>query len=235
MRRPKLLSVLLLASCLACAIGVPNATAQSETDFFESEIRPLLVAHCLKCHGPEKQESELRLDAPQHWTKGGLGGPAIVPGKPQSSLLLRAVRKTDPDLQMPPGKKKLSPQEIASLEKWIKAGAIAVAFDHTGGGLMIGKPGVGKVTELKEGTLNGFEMANKAGAWHAAKAVIQGKNVVVRSNAVKRPAAVRYACHPQTTKDLPWNLYNMEGLPASPFCSDWSMMSYNPRLNLPHK
>ena len=120
-------------------------------------------------------------------------------------------------------------------EATIKAGAINVAFDHVGAGLMIGKAGVGKVTELKEGTLNGFEMANKAGAWHAAKAVIQGKNVVVRSNAVKRPAAVRYACHPQTTKDLPWNLYNMEGLPASPFCSDWSMMPYNPRLNLPHK
>ena len=125
MRIPKLLSAFLLVTCLACALDVPNASAQTETDFFETKIRPLLVAHCLKCHGPEKQESDLRLDSPQHWTKGGLSGPAIIPGKPQGSLLLRAVKKTDPDLQMPPGKKKLSPQEIASLEKWIKAGAIA--------------------------------------------------------------------------------------------------------------
>ncbi|MCP3691303.1 MAG: hypothetical protein GY917_03830, partial [Planctomycetaceae bacterium] len=125
MRSPNLLSAVLLVTCLACALDVPNASAQSETDFFETKIRPLLVTHCLKCHGPEKQESDLRLDAPRHWTKGGLGGPAIIPGKPQSSLLLRAVKKTDPDLQMPPGKKKLSPREIASLEKWIKAGAIA--------------------------------------------------------------------------------------------------------------
>ena len=109
MRSLKLLSVVLLVTCLACAMDVPNASAQSETDFYENKIRPLLVAHCLKCHGPEKQESDLRLDSSQHWTKGGLSGPAIIPGKPQGSLLLRAVRKTDPDLQMPPGKKKLSP------------------------------------------------------------------------------------------------------------------------------
>jgi len=117
----------------------------------------------------------------------------------------------------------------------IKDGAINVAFDHVGEGLMIGMSRVGKVTELKKGILNGFEMLDKTGAWHAAKAVIQGKNVVVRSNAVKGPVAVRYACHPQAPKDRTWNLYNKAGLPASPFCSDWSMMPYNPRLNLPHK
>jgi len=114
-----------LALWLACVMSVPNAQAQSNTDFFESTIRPLLITHCLKCHGAEKQESELRLDSPEHWGKGGLGGPVITPGKPESSSLLRAVRKTDPDLQMPPGRKKLSPQEILALEKWIKAGANA--------------------------------------------------------------------------------------------------------------
>jgi sialate O-acetylesterase len=104
-------------------------------------------------------------------------------------------------------------------------------FDHADEGLMIGKAGVGKVTELKGGALNGFEVADKAGAWHAATAVIQGKGVVVKSDAVKEPVALRYACHPQAPKDQPWNLYNKAGLPASPFCSDWSKMSYDPARN----
>ena len=96
---------------------------------------------------------------------------------------------------------------------------------------MIGEAGVGQVTELKDGVLNGFEVADKTGVWHVAKAIIQGKSVVVKSAAVKGPVAVRYACHPQASKNRPWNLYNKAGLPASPFCSDWSRMSYNPARN----
>jgi sialate O-acetylesterase len=113
----------------------------------------------------------------------------------------------------------------------IKTGAIHVAFDHANEGLMIGKAGVGKVTELKDGILNGFEVADKAGGWHSAKAVIQGKGLVVRGDAVKEPVALRYACHPQAPKNRPWNLYNKAGLPASPFCSDWSKMPYDPDRN----
>ena len=110
---------------LTCSTCLPIASAQPNTDFFESKIRPLLITHCLKCHGDDKQESDLRLDSPEHWKRGGLSGPAIIPGKPEDSLLLLAVKNNDPNLQMPPGKTKLNLQEIAYLEQWIREGAIA--------------------------------------------------------------------------------------------------------------
>ena len=72
----------------------------------------------------KKQESGLRLDTHDAWRKGGDGGPVIVPGDPENSRLIAAVRQDDPDLKMPPGEKKLRPDEIADLEKWIQQGAI---------------------------------------------------------------------------------------------------------------
>ena len=99
------------------------AVAQSDSDLFESEIRPLLIKHCYECHGPKKQESDLRLDSQSSRLAGGISGPSIVPGNPESSLLVKAIRKTDADLAMPPGEKKLAPHEIAAIEKWIIMGA----------------------------------------------------------------------------------------------------------------
>lgn len=91
-------------------------------DHFESRVRPVLSEHCLRCHGEKKQEGGLRLDSPAGWKKGGESGEALVPGDPAKSLLMRAVRRTDKDLQMPP-KKELSAQQIADLERWIAEGA----------------------------------------------------------------------------------------------------------------
>ena len=89
--------------------------------FFENSIRPLLVENCVKCHGPKKSESGLRLDSKQAALKGGESGPVIVPGKIAESLLITAVRHED-GFEMPPGKQ-LSKQEIASLVTWIENGA----------------------------------------------------------------------------------------------------------------
>ena len=68
--------------------------------FFETEIRPILATRCHKCHGPEKQQANLRLDSRATMVAGGDSGPAVVPGKPDESLLVEAIRYEA--LEMPP-------------------------------------------------------------------------------------------------------------------------------------
>src|SRR4029077_11239757 len=108
-----------------------------QIEFFESKVRPVFVEHCYKCHSEkaERVKGELRLDSTEAVLKGGGSGPAIVPGNPDASLLIKAVRYTDPDLQMPPhkgGDQKLSDAQIASLEAWVKMGAPMPAPANTG-------------------------------------------------------------------------------------------------------
>ncbi len=98
------------------------ADTAANADFFEKKVRPLFVQHCESCHGPEKHKGGLRLDHRLGWAEGGDSGPAIVPGKPSASLLIKAIHYTDRDLKMPP-KAPLSSSDIAVLEQWITAGA----------------------------------------------------------------------------------------------------------------
>jgi len=115
---------LFLASML---IGSPSVAMAAESDekiaFFESKVRPLLLARCIECHGDKKQKGGLRLDSRAAWSKGGDSGPAIVPGKVDESLLIKAVRYRDKDLQMPP-KMALAPQDVEILTEWVRQGAI---------------------------------------------------------------------------------------------------------------
>ncbi len=99
-----------------------QAPAQSE-EFFEKKIRPLLLAHCVECHTDKKVKGKLWMDSRASLLKGGETGPAIVPGKPEASLLIKAVHYKSDELKMPP-KGKLKDSEIADLEKWIKDGAV---------------------------------------------------------------------------------------------------------------
>jgi len=96
-------------------------------EFFEAKIRPILVDSCYKCHSAEagKSKGDLLLDTRDSLRKGGASGAVIVPGDPSKSLLLEAVHYKDPDLQMPPldDGGKLSDDQIAALEAWIKMGA----------------------------------------------------------------------------------------------------------------
>ena len=90
--------------------------------FFESKVRPLLVERCIECHGEKKQKGDLRLDSKSGWQKGGESGAALVPGKPEESLIIKAVSYLDKDLQMPP-KKQLTLDEVAVLKEWVTRGA----------------------------------------------------------------------------------------------------------------
>ena len=92
-------------------------------DFFMSKVEPLLKERCFRCHShDQKIKAGLALDSKSGWELGGDSGPAIVPGKPEESLLIEAIRWKDEDVQMPP-KEKLPEGEIAILVEWVKQGA----------------------------------------------------------------------------------------------------------------
>lgn len=116
----------LLAMCLHAGparAAEPARPADPEAaKFFETKIRPVLVARCYKCHGPEsKPEGNLRLDSLAGMLAGGDIGPAIKPGDAKASLLIDAINHGDV-VQMPP-KTKLPANEIADLTAWVSQGA----------------------------------------------------------------------------------------------------------------
>jgi mono/diheme cytochrome c family protein len=127
-RRPyhqRFTALALGVACILASAVRADVTPSSGTDFFESKIRPILVDNCYKCHSSqaEKLKGGLSVEFHESLLKGGENGPAVVPGNPDKSLLIKAVRYGDPDLQMPPRGKKLSEQQIADLVTWIKMGA----------------------------------------------------------------------------------------------------------------
>ena len=116
-----LASITLLTTATFSHADQPTA---EQIRHFETSVRPVLVEHCLKCHGPEKRWGSLRLDSRAALLKGGDSGAAIVPGEPEQSRLIRAIRHVDDDLKMPPAPKgKLTDRQIAEIVLWIKNGA----------------------------------------------------------------------------------------------------------------
>ncbi len=113
-----------LVAVAALAWRAPAADPSPEdVRFFETKVRPLLADKCFKCHGPEKQKGGLRLDSAEAVKTGGDSGSSLLtPGKPDESLLLRAVRHADGVEKMPPNEK-LKDAEIADLAAWVKRGA----------------------------------------------------------------------------------------------------------------
>lgn len=97
---------------------------RSQLDFFESEVRPLLISACSACHSENgsRIRAGFKIDTRHAMLLGGDTGPGIVPGDPDASLLIQAVRYDDPGLQMPP-RGALSRDEIRTLERWVEMGA----------------------------------------------------------------------------------------------------------------
>ena len=113
-----MLSALALLTCLA----VSDAPKANSDQFFELKVRPVLADTCFKCHGGEKTSGGLRIDSRESLLRGGDTGPAIVPGKPDESLLIRAIRHTDPDIQMPP-QGKVPDEVVVNISRWVQDGA----------------------------------------------------------------------------------------------------------------
>ncbi len=94
-----------------------DVSGAADDAFFEAQIRPLLIEHCYRCHSGKKTNGGLALDTRSGWQKGGESGPAIIPGKPDESLLIQAINYES--LEMPPQDAggKLSDVKIAALTK----------------------------------------------------------------------------------------------------------------------
>ena len=118
---PRILSLILVFAPFVCA---DNFAAGADVDF-ELQIKPLLAAKCLDCHGPDTQEHHLRLDRRAAMLRGGDSGePAMVPGNSEASHLIQRIRGTEAGKLMPPDEAdRLSSGEIELLQAWIDQGA----------------------------------------------------------------------------------------------------------------
>ncbi len=114
--------------------GDGNPFSPEAIDFFESRVRPILVDRCIKCHGPKKQSSNLRLDSREAALTGGDSGPSLVPSNPEESLLIQAVAQTHEALKMPPDGK-LPEASVAIIRKWVALGAPWPAITRKGAAL----------------------------------------------------------------------------------------------------
>ncbi len=110
-----------LTSCAAVAWAAPPAPPVD----YVRDVRPILQQACVRCHGPEKHQASLRLDARGGILQGGDSGPAVVPGDSELSILVRAIRGADDVSRMPPEteSRQLTPRELDLLEAWVAQGA----------------------------------------------------------------------------------------------------------------
>lgn len=122
-----LIGAVLRAGQLPVPATATPVQAQDAT-LFETRIRPLLAANCFACHG-ESAMAGLRVDSRAGLLRGGETGPAIVPGDPEKSALLKAVQHADGFPRMPRGRAKLAPADIDAIAEWIRGGAVWPASD----------------------------------------------------------------------------------------------------------
>ncbi len=123
-----MVAMLALSAVSARAVSEGSKLTPAELDFFERNIRPVLIEKCYKCHSTEpnsKIKGGLDLSNREGIAKGGDNGATLVAGKPNDSLLIKSLKTTNEDELMPPKKEggKLKPEQIAAFEQWVKMGA----------------------------------------------------------------------------------------------------------------
>src|SRR5690606_22450778 len=127
-----LVCLLIATSARPAARDLPPGTApQTESVDFARDILPVLEAQCYECHGPQKARGRLRLNSRGAALKGGMTGPAIVPGDSEQSLLLRRVLGLDGEDRMPLDADPLPEDQVARLRAWIEQGAPWPGEDDT--------------------------------------------------------------------------------------------------------
>ena len=118
----RILTLYLHSVFLLTSIVSPSNADLVDPDF-DLDVKPILVKHCILCHGPGKQESGYRIDRFQTMLSAGDSGrPAIVPGDAIKSHLYQRITTTDPNVRMPPKGEALSPQERSIILNWINRG-----------------------------------------------------------------------------------------------------------------
>src|SRR5262249_37745137 len=113
--------LLMLVLGIFCTAAVP--TRADDTVDFNRDIKPVFASRCYECHGPDKQESGLRLDNGASTATGGNSGAALVAGKSVEGLLIQAVPGAEGFFKMPPKGPALEPAQIEVLKRWIARGA----------------------------------------------------------------------------------------------------------------
>ena len=119
----------IISVCWFLSMTEHSRAADDRVDYFK-QIRPILRARCIACHGALKQKGGLRLDTAALAIKGGDSGPAIEPGNVASSLLLERVSASDITERMPPEGEPLKPEQISVLKQWIAQKADAPADEQ---------------------------------------------------------------------------------------------------------
>jgi cytochrome c len=117
---------------MGCSSGTGTARTggqedATKPDFYIANVRPIFQSNCYRCHGGMNHKGGLNMQTRVGMLKGGHVGPALVPGDPEKSLMIRLMRHEGPvndPMPMPPKQSKISDADIATVKRWIKAGAI---------------------------------------------------------------------------------------------------------------
>lgn len=120
-------SMAVLTSMIFLSAGAQPPVDSAKPEFYTNQVKPIFAANCASCHSGTNHRGGLNVDTRDSLLKGGHSGPAIVPGDPQSSLLVKLIRHEGPaddPKDMPPHKPKLADSDIQTIETWIKAGAV---------------------------------------------------------------------------------------------------------------